>query len=129
MKTTLIDGSVATEARNEHALALVIFVIVVVVADEVPAGAAVVGRGGGRRGGLGEERQTEGGRRRTLLAGGAAVGTLPGADGLQHAALPFLQHVLLGTGKEDRHDYTLNNPFNASTGRLQACFCCVSRIK
>ncbi len=55
----------------------------------------MVGRGRGRRGGLGEEGETEGGRGGALLAGGAAVGALPGADGLQHAALPFLQHVLL----------------------------------
>jgi len=71
--------------------ALVSVVLVVVLADEVPAGPAVVGG----RGGLGEEGQAEGGRRGALLAGGAAVGALPRADGLQHAALPFLQHVLL----------------------------------
>lgn len=76
-------------------LVFVIFVFVVILADEVSAGPAVVGRRRGRRGGLGEEGETEGGRGGALLAGGAAVGALPGADGLQHAALPFFQHVLL----------------------------------
>lgn len=99
MNNTLLDSSVLTAATNEgeefkRTLAFVIFVVVVVT-DEVPAGPAVVGRRRGRRVGLGEEGETEGGRRGALLTGGAAVGALPGADGLQHAALPFLQHVLL----------------------------------
>lgn len=55
----------------------------------------MVGRRRGGRGGLGEEGETEGGRGGALLTGGAAVGALPRADGLQHAALPFLQHVFL----------------------------------
>lgn len=55
----------------------------------------MVGWRRGRRGGLGEEGETEGGRWGALLAGGAAVGALSGADGLQHAALTLLQHVLL----------------------------------
>lgn len=49
----------------------------------------------GWRGGLGEEREAEGGGGRALVSAGAAVGALPRADGLQHAALPLLQHVLL----------------------------------
>lgn len=76
---------------------IVVFVVVVVVvlADEVAPSATVVRPRRRRRRGLGEEGQAEGGRGGALFAGGAAVGALSGADGLQHAALAFLQHVLL----------------------------------
>lgn len=72
-----------------------IVVVVVVLADEVASSPAVVRPGGRRRRGLGEEGQAEGGGGGALLTGGAAVRALLGADSLQHAALAFLQHVLL----------------------------------
>lgn len=87
-----------TERRALVFIVVVVFVFVVVVivlADEVAPSAAVVRPGRRRRRGLGEEGQAEGGGGGALLAGGAAVGALPGADGLQHAALALFQHVLL----------------------------------
>lgn len=69
---------------------LTLIILIVILADQVPPGLTVVGRRG-----LGEERKPERGGGRALLPGGAAAGTLPGADGLQHAAFSFLQHVLL----------------------------------
>lgn len=77
-------------------LVFVVF-IVIVLADEVSPRTAVVRRRWWR-GGFGEEGESEGGRGRALLTGGAAVGAVPGADGLQHAAFSFLQHVLLFKG-------------------------------
>lgn len=53
----------------------------------------MVGRG--RWGGLGEEGEAKGGGGGALLMGGAAAGAMSGADGLEHAAFPLLQHVLL----------------------------------
>lgn len=87
----------AENANEERALAFFIFVVVVVLlivlADEVSPGSAVVRRG--RWGGLGEEGKAEGGGGGELLTGGAAAGAMSGADGLEHATLPLLQHVLL----------------------------------
>ena len=96
--------SAATSENEEELRWSLAFVIFVVLADEVPAGPAVVGQRRGRRRGLAEEREAEGGGRGALLARGAAVGALPGADGLQHAALPFFQHVFLW--RRDRNTET-----------------------
>lgn len=83
------------------ALKIIVFVIVV-LADGLGAEPGALGEGRGGRGGLGEEGQTEGGRGRAL-AGRAAGRTLAGADGLQHASLPLLQHVLL-FGEEETQE-------------------------
>lgn len=98
--TTLLVLMQRPRTRNwGHALAFFVFVVVVVLlllvvlADEVsPRSAVVRGR---RWGGLGEEREAEGGGGGALLTGGAAAGAMSGADGLEHAAFPLLQHVLL----------------------------------
>lgn len=130
MKTMLLDSSLtgSTDCGHrrslepERALVLVVFVLVV-LADEVSTGPAVVGRRRGRGGGLGEEGETEGGRGGALLAGGAAVGAVPGADGLQHAPFALLQHVFLWSRGGDvnrfKQEHSLNTgcllPFKIKT--------------
>lgn len=59
----------------------------------------MLGWRGGGWGGLSKEGEAESGRRRALTQG-AAVGALLWTDGLQHAALALLQHVLLWRKKE-----------------------------
>lgn len=73
---------------------IIITVVVVVLTDEVSPGSAVVRWRRGGRGGLVEERETEGGRGGALVVGWTTAGAVPGANGLQHAAFAFLQHVL-----------------------------------
>lgn len=78
-----------------------IFVVLLVLADVLTVSgdnvvALALGAGRGGRRGLGEEWEAEGGRGRAFT-GRAAARAVTRTDGLQHAAFPFLQHVLLHT--------------------------------